>query len=66
MTSERQVVSPVQLREYKTVAHLVCALSGICAAAPSQVVTKLVNVLWDEDEAKAIQQVLKEMQHVHE
>ena len=67
MSSLRQegdlpTVSSAPLREYQTVAHLVSALAGICAASPSQVVTKLTNVLWDDQEASELQKILGTMQ----
>ncbi len=48
-TTERQ-----QLREYRTVKHLVDALSNICCASPEMTIDRLTGYLWTEEEAAEI------------
>lgn len=49
--SDDAATPAAQLREYDTVAHLISALSSMCAAEPNKVVDLLTGYLWDEEEA---------------
>lgn len=47
-----------QRREFRTVSLLVAALANTCAADPGMVIETLTGVLWDEEEAGRLKELV--------